>query len=133
MGDIGIIADRFRYVDFTEPYLVSGLLMIVKEETKIWKEIWAFMRTFTTTMWIILPISHIFIISVVWLVKEDSSDDLSGFGEMLWFSITVVFYAQSKNSRPLFDNQLCLIIFSSFQKTKQYYLSNETNLIQYKL
>ena len=117
MGDIGIFADRFRYVDFTEPYLVSGLLMIVKEKTKIWKEIWAFMKTFTTTMWIILPISHIFIISVVWLVKDDSGDDPSGFGEMLWFSITVIFYAQSKNSRPLFDNQLCLIILK-FSKMK---------------
>ncbi|XP_038885765.1 glutamate receptor 2.1-like [Benincasa hispida] len=95
VGDIGIFADRFQYVDFTEPYLVSGLLMIVKEETKNWKEIWVFMKTFTTTMWIILPVSHLFIISVVWLVKEES-EELSGFGEMLWFAITVIFYAQRK-------------------------------------
>lgn len=96
VGDIGIFADRFQYVDFTEPYLVSGLLMIVKEETNNWKEIWVFMKTFTTTMWLILPISHIFIISIVWLVKEESDQEASGFGEMLWFSITVIFYAQKK-------------------------------------
>ena len=103
VGDIGIFADRFQYVDFTESYMVSGLLMIVKEEKRNWKEIWVFMKTFTTTMWIILPLSHMFIISVVWFVRPESERLKSGFGDMLWFAISVVFNAHSKiNNQKLF-------------------------------
>ncbi|XP_022961657.1 glutamate receptor 2.1-like isoform X2 [Cucurbita moschata] len=93
VGDIGIFADRFQYVDFTESYMVSGLLMIVKEEKRDWKEIWVFMKTFSTTMWIILPLSHMFIISVVWFVRPESEGLKSGFGDMLWFAISVLFNA----------------------------------------
>ena len=96
MGDIGIFADRFQYVDFTESYMVSGLLMIVKEEKRDWKEIWVFMKTFSTTMWIILPLSHMFIISVVWFVRPESEGLKSGFGDMLWFAISVLFNANGK-------------------------------------
>lgn len=117
MGDIGIFADRFEYVDFSQPYLVSGLMMIVREEKENWKELWVFMKTFTMTMWIILPLLHIFIISVVWLVREEDSEAplTSGFGNMLWFAIAVIFYAQSKILRfPL----ITVLVFSFFSQTK---------------
>ncbi|XP_008444629.1 glutamate receptor 2.1-like [Cucumis melo] len=97
VGDIGIYADRFQYVDFTEPYMMGGLVMIVKEETRNWKQIWIFMKTFTTPMWIILPIFHLVIMSVVWFVRDRNDRDLPpGIPEMLWFAVTVIFYAQRK-------------------------------------
>lgn len=124
MGDIGIYADRFQYVDFTEPYMMGGLVMIVKEETRNWKQIWIFMKTFTTPMWIILPIFHLVIMSVVWFVRDRNDRDLPpGIPEMLWFAVTVIFYAQSKSFKAMFDNHFIvfsLLSFHNFKRTNFY-------------
>uniref|UniRef100_A0A0A0LP35 Ionotropic glutamate receptor C-terminal domain-containing protein n=1 Tax=Cucumis sativus TaxID=3659 RepID=A0A0A0LP35_CUCSA len=93
IGDFGIIAYRFKYVEFSEPYLENAAVMIVKEKPLKWTKLWLFMRAFTPEMWFIVLSMHLFVSFVIWLIEREHNDALKGFGNMLWFSVSVLFYA----------------------------------------
>ncbi|XP_022144166.1 glutamate receptor 2.6-like isoform X2 [Momordica charantia] len=92
VGDFGIFADRFEYVDFSEPYLDNAAVMIVKEKPLKWAQSMLFMRAFTPQMWLLMLSMHIFVSSAIWLIERKHNDALKGFGNMLWFSVSVIFY-----------------------------------------
>lgn len=98
VGDTEIMAYRFQYVDFSQPYVSSGLVMVVSLKSDGVKGTWMFMKTFTPKMWLIMMFMHLSICSVVWLIENEHAQnpEFKGFGAMLWFSITVIFFAQSK-------------------------------------
>ena len=96
IGDFGIVAHRLQYVEFSEPYLENAVVMIVKEKPLEWTQLWLFMKAFNAQMWLIMPSMHIFVSSVIWLIEREHNDALRGFGNMLWFSVSVPFYAHSK-------------------------------------
>lgn len=100
VGDISVLADRFRYVEFTQPYISSGLEMVVTVEPNKVKEIWTFMKAFTKKMWMQLVFMHLSICSLVWLIEiqHGQNPEFKGLGDMLWFTATVLFFAQSKSS-----------------------------------
>ncbi|CAL5336466.1 unnamed protein product [Camellia sinensis] len=50
VGDIIIITNRTRIVDFTQPYMESGLVIVVPVK-EIKSSAWAFLRPFTVEMW----------------------------------------------------------------------------------
>lgn len=100
VGDFEVISDRYHYVEFTQPYISSGLEMVVSLKPDKLKEKWMFMRTFTTEMWFMLFVTHLSVCFVVWLIENEHGDnpEIKGIGAMLWFSVTVLFFAHSKYS-----------------------------------
>ncbi|KAK4846630.1 hypothetical protein QYF36_020078 [Acer negundo] len=54
VGDIEIMANRYQYAEFSQPYVESGLVMIVPVKPDKSKETWLFMKTFTTKMWLLM-------------------------------------------------------------------------------
>ena len=115
MGDIEIFADRFQYVEFTQPYVSSGLEMIVAAEADSVKERWIFKGVFTIRMWLLLALMHFLICSFVWLIEiqhhKGLNQELKGlsrdFSIMLWLSILL--FAQSKEQKTfIFGRQFKL-------------------------
>ncbi|CAK9312570.1 unnamed protein product [Citrullus colocynthis] len=92
VGDFGIFADRLKLVDFSEPYLDNAAVMIVKEKPMKWTRLWLFMKAFTAKMWIIMLSMHVFVSSCIWLIERKHNRELKGVGNMLWFSVSVIFY-----------------------------------------
>ena len=90
------MTDRFRYAEFTQPYIESGLLMIVPVKRDKLKEKWLLMKAFTTRMWLLIVTMHLFIGFVVWLIEHGGNPEFEGFGALLWFSVTILFFVQSK-------------------------------------
>ncbi|OMO74759.1 Ionotropic glutamate receptor [Corchorus olitorius] len=99
VGDTEILADRYQYAEFSQPYIESGLIMVVTEKPDKSKEPWMFMKTFTMKMWLITLSMHIFIGFVIWMIEHEKNPDLNKFGAVLWFSITVIFFAQREPLR----------------------------------
>jgi hypothetical protein len=91
------MTDRFRYAEFTQPYIESGLLMIVPVKRDKLKEKWLLMKAFTTRMWLLIVTMHLFIGFVVWLIERGRNPEFEGFGALLWFSVTILFFVQSKS------------------------------------
>ena len=102
MGDIAIMAERYEFAEFSQPYLESGLAMVVPVKPDRTKELWIFMKAFNVKMWALLAGMGIFIGFVVWLIEYESNNpDFEGsfshqVGTILWLSFTVLSLAQSK-------------------------------------
>jgi hypothetical protein len=107
VGDTSIVAYRYHLVDFSQPYVESGLHMVVTEQPAKSKP-WKFLDAFTKEMWLMMIAMHVFVGFVIWVIEREVNEDLRGFGSMLWFLVTVLFYAHSKSS-----NMMCLSIFIS--------------------
>ena len=93
VGDFSIEPGRFRYAEFSQPYIDSRLVMIVT--TKSVKKI-RMLKTFTKKLWLLIVAMHMFIGCLVWILERGSNTEFEGIGGMLWFSVTVIFYAHGK-------------------------------------
>nr|KYP40595.1 Glutamate receptor 2.5 [Cajanus cajan] len=102
VGDTSIVADRYHLVDFSQPYVESGIDTVVTKESAKSKETWVFLEAFTKEMWLIMVALHIFVVFVIWLIERQVNAELKGLGSMLWFMVTVIFFAHREPiTRPL--------------------------------
>ncbi|KAK8465169.1 hypothetical protein PHAVU_009G006500 [Phaseolus vulgaris] len=77
IGDIAIVTNRTRIVDFTQPYASSGLV-VVAPFTKINSGGWAFLQPFTTLMWIVTATFFLLIGIVIWILEHRINDEFRG-------------------------------------------------------
>ncbi|XP_050257634.1 glutamate receptor 3.6-like isoform X2 [Quercus robur] len=98
IGDISITTDRTRMVDFTQPYVESGLVVVASVK-ELNSNAWAFFRPFTPMMWLVTTISFLVVGAVVWFLERRNNEEFQGtpkkqFSTVLWFSFSTMFYAQ---------------------------------------
>lgn len=99
VGDITILADRARYVDFTLPYSESGTILVVKD--KKGKGMWSFVRPFRWDLWLTIISTCIFIGIVLRLLEHGENKksnsvgtDNQKFGFLFWFPISVLAFPE---------------------------------------
>lgn len=105
VGDTAIMAYRYHLVDFSLPYVESDLDMVVTEQSAKSKDTWIFLDVFTKEMWLMITTLHIFVGFVIWSIERQVNAKLKGFGSMLWFLVTVIFYAHSTVTSVSIDDQ----------------------------
>lgn len=77
VGDIAIYTNRTRTVDFTQPYVSSGLVVVAPFK-KMNTGAWAFLRPFTPQMWIVNAAFFLVIGIVVWVLEHRTNDEFRG-------------------------------------------------------
>ncbi|XP_073114031.1 glutamate receptor 3.5 isoform X2 [Elaeis guineensis] len=77
VGDIAIVRNRTRIVDFTQPYAESGLV-IVAPVKKMNSSAWAFLKPFTIEMWCVTGALFLFVGAVVWILEHRMNQDFRG-------------------------------------------------------
>ncbi|GJS00403.1 glutamate receptor 2.8-like protein [Tanacetum coccineum] len=97
-GDITILADRAKYVDFTLPYTEAGFSMIVPIKVDDRKSPWIFMRPLETNLWITIGAFFIYTGLVVWVVEHRVNKEFRGpprqqVGMIFWFSFSTLVFA----------------------------------------
>ena len=70
--------------------------MIVTEKSEKSSPVWM-LKTFTPRLWLQIATLHMLVAFVVWLIERNDNPEFTGIGSMLWFCVTIIFYAQSKN------------------------------------
>ncbi|KAJ0966127.1 hypothetical protein J5N97_027265 [Dioscorea zingiberensis] len=102
VGDISIVTNRTRIVDFTQPYTESGLVIVapVKEMNS---SPWAFLKPFTWQMWCVTGAFFLFVGAVVWILEHRSNDEFRGspsqqLATIFWFSFSTMFFAHRENT-----------------------------------
>lgn len=93
VGDIAITTTRTRMVDFTQPYIESGLVVVAPVK-KSNTSTWAFLRPFTRQMWLITGISFLVVGAVVWILEHRINDDFRGPPRQQ--CVTILWYVPSK-------------------------------------
>ncbi|XP_057965816.1 glutamate receptor 3.2-like [Malania oleifera] len=102
VGDIAIVTNRTKIVDFTQPYIESGLVVVVPVR-KLNSSAWAFLRPFTPLMWGVTAIFFLIVGAVVWILEHRINDEFRGppkkqFVTILWFSFSTLFFSHRENT-----------------------------------
>ncbi|OVA00643.1 Ionotropic glutamate receptor [Macleaya cordata] len=102
VGDIAIVTNRTKIVDFTQPYIESGL-NVVAPVRKLNSDGWAFLRPFTAQMWCIIAAFFLFVGVVVWILEHRMNNEFRGpprkqLITILWFSFSTLFFAHKQNT-----------------------------------
>ncbi|WVZ61450.1 hypothetical protein U9M48_011319 [Paspalum notatum var. saurae] len=104
VGDISIVTNRTRVVDFTQPYVESGLVIVVAATVKgKSSNEWAFLRPFTPGMWAITGGFFLFVGAVVWVLEHRFNPEFRGSPRkqmvtIFWFSFSTMFFAHRENT-----------------------------------
>ncbi|XP_073279779.1 glutamate receptor 3.4-like isoform X2 [Primulina huaijiensis] len=102
VGDVTITTNRTRIVDFTQPYMESGLVVVapVKENKS---NPWAFLLPFSWQMWAVTGIFFLFVGSVVWILEHRMNAEFRGTPRqqvvtVFWFSFSTMFFSHRENT-----------------------------------
>jgi ionotropic glutamate receptor len=77
VGDITITTNRTKMVDFTQPYIESGLVVVAPVQ-KLNSSAWAFLRPFTPMMWFVTTLFFLAVGVVIWILERRTNDDFQG-------------------------------------------------------
>ncbi|GAA0159185.1 transmembrane signal receptor [Lithospermum erythrorhizon] len=114
VGDTEIVADRFEKVDFTLPYVDSGLVMVTTVKRDFKEDNTIVLKPFHITLWIVMISMSGSIGIIIWLAEHASGNEefKGSFSEnipsMLWFSVTILAFAH----RESIKNNLSRVLLS---------------------
>ena len=100
IGDFTILAERLQYVDFTVPYVDSGMAMIVPAKST--GSALVFTKPFTWDMWVVTGVILMYTTLIVCFLERQSNPEFSGswknqISTALWFTLSSLFFAHSIN------------------------------------
>ncbi|KAI7996102.1 Glutamate receptor 3.4 [Camellia lanceoleosa] len=93
---------RTRIVDFTQPYMESGLVIVVPVKERK-SSAWVFLKPFTVEMWCITGLFFIFVEVVVWIFEHRMNHEFRGppsqqVTTIFWFNFSTMFFAHRENT-----------------------------------
>ncbi|XP_051124404.1 glutamate receptor 2.6-like isoform X2 [Andrographis paniculata] len=101
VGDTEIMADRYVYAEFSQPYIESGLVMVVPVNQVLKQSEFLGLNAFTEKMWIKLAAMSFSTGAVVWLSEYASGNDqftnkscLEILSSIFWLSVTIISLSQ---------------------------------------
>ncbi|XP_062095851.1 glutamate receptor 2.7-like [Humulus lupulus] len=97
VGDMTILYERSKKVEFTQPFAESGLSMIIPINSK--QSTWMFMKPFTWEMWVITVAILVYTMVIVWFLEHPTNPEFTGsvkdqIGTAFWFTFSSLFFAQ---------------------------------------
>ncbi|OVA03673.1 Ionotropic glutamate receptor [Macleaya cordata] len=99
VGDVTIIANRSKYVDFTQPYSLSGVQLIVpRNEDNFTKSLWWFTTPLTKELWFTTILFFVFKGILVLIFENGRNPEFQGsrsqqLGKVLSFSFSTLVFA----------------------------------------
>ncbi|KAJ4703591.1 Glutamate receptor [Melia azedarach] len=124
VGDLTILGNRTKNVEFTQPYMESGLSLIVAAKQE--ESTWMFLKPFTWEMWAVTGATFIYTMFIVWLLEHQSNPEFRGtlknqISTTLWFTFSTVFFAhREKIGSNLTRVVVVLWLFVVFVLTSSY-------------
>jgi len=106
VGDTTILANRSSYVDFTFPFIKSGVGLIVPVEDQVKRDSISFLKPLTWKLWMTSFFFFFLIGFTVWVVEHRVNPDFRGPPEfqastIFWFAFSTMVFAPSKFQSPI--------------------------------
>ncbi|KAJ4845628.1 hypothetical protein Tsubulata_046136 [Turnera subulata] len=77
VGDIAIVTNRTKIVDFSQPFAATGLVIVAPiSNTK--SSAWVFLQPFTAEMWAVTGASFVIVAVVIWVLEHRVNDEFRG-------------------------------------------------------
>ncbi|XP_065874583.1 glutamate receptor 3.7-like isoform X2 [Euphorbia lathyris] len=95
VGDIAIVTNRTKIVDFSQPYAATGLVVVAPIHNSKGSA-WVFLKPFTVDMWCATAASFVMIAVVIWILEHRVNDEFRGpprrqLVTMFMFSFSTLF------------------------------------------
>ncbi|XP_012855810.1 PREDICTED: glutamate receptor 2.3-like [Erythranthe guttata] len=100
-GDVTILGNRSQYVDFTLPFIESGVSMVVPIPEDKKGNTWILVKPLTWELWSTIFFFFVIIGILVWLLERPENRDFRGsrwdqFCMIFWFSFSTMFFAHKE-------------------------------------
>ncbi|KAI3410581.1 Glutamate receptor [Psidium guajava] len=133
VGDITILANRSRFVEFTQPFIASDLSMIVPAKPDRDRAL-IFMQPFTPTMWIASGGILIYTMLVVLFLERPINPEFEGpwtnqLSIALWFTFSSLFFAHRERVYRNFTRIVLVIWFFVALILTQSYTAGLTSML----
>ncbi|KAK8968623.1 Glutamate receptor 2.9 [Platanthera guangdongensis] len=101
VGDVTITWNRSEYADFTFPYTISGVSMVVPVRNARSHRAWIFLDPLTTDLWLASGAFFLFTGVVVWFLEHRINPDFRGprshqLGTVFYFSFSTLVFAHKE-------------------------------------
>lgn len=102
VGDVTITTNRTRIVDFTQPFMESGLVVVAPVK-QVKSKPWSFLMPFSWQMWAVTGVFFLFVGTVVWILEHRTNTEFRGpprqqLATVFWFSFSTMFFAHRENT-----------------------------------
>jgi glutamate receptor, ionotropic, plant len=77
IGDIAITMNRDEAIDFTQPFIDIGLVILAPVKKHITNS-WAFLQPFTLRMWCVTGLFFLIVGVVIWILEHRINDEFRG-------------------------------------------------------
>ncbi|GFY94487.1 glutamate receptor 2 [Actinidia rufa] len=130
VGDIAIVTNHKKIVDFTQPCVELGLVPIRTMKSSPC----AFLQPFTPLMWGVTAVFFLIVGAVVWILEHRISDEFRGppkkqFITILWFSFSTMFFAHRENMVSTLGHFVLIIWLFVILIIKSSYTASLTSIL----
>ncbi|CAA7033010.1 unnamed protein product [Microthlaspi erraticum] len=98
VGDTTILANRSSYVDFTFPFIKSGVGLVVPMGETVKRDLFDFFKPLSWRLWL-TSLASFFVVGItVWVLEHRFNPDFQGTGRyqastILWFAFSTMVFA----------------------------------------
>ncbi|KAL7153128.1 hypothetical protein ABFS83_04G144400 [Erythranthe nasuta] len=133
-GDVTILGNRSKYVDFTLPYKESGVSMVVPIRDDKGKNVLAFLKPLTWQLWLTSFCSFIFIGFLIWILEHRINEDFRGprlhqLGMIFWFAFSTMVFAHKERVVSKWGRSVLIIWFLVVLILTQTYTASLTSML----
>ncbi|CAN7006672.1 unnamed protein product [Brassica rapa subsp. trilocularis] len=102
VGDITIVTNRTKFVDFTQPFMESGLVVVAPVKGAKTSP-WSFLKPFTVEMWAVTGLLFLFVGAIIWILEHRFNEEFRGpprrqIITVFWFSFSTMFFSHRENT-----------------------------------
>ncbi|XP_039115641.1 glutamate receptor 2.8-like [Dioscorea cayenensis subsp. rotundata] len=102
VADMTITSNRSEYVDFTLPYTVAGISMVVPIKNQRSKNAWIFVKPLTPDLWLVSLGFFVFTGSIIWVLEHRINPEFRGpptnqIGTIFYFTFSILVFAHREN------------------------------------
>ncbi|KAL6655758.1 hypothetical protein ACP70R_006584 [Stipagrostis hirtigluma subsp. patula] len=102
VADMTITANRSQHVDFTLPYMPSGISMVVPMRGHRSDRAWVFLKPLLYKLWLVSFVFFLFTGFTVWAVEHRVNEEFRGppsyqIGTLLYFGFSTLVFAHREN------------------------------------
>ncbi|XP_013628891.1 PREDICTED: glutamate receptor 3.5-like isoform X1 [Brassica oleracea var. oleracea] len=102
VGDITIVTNRTKFVDFTQPFMESGLVVVAPVKGGK-SSPWSFLKPFTVEMWAVTGLLFLFVGAIIWILEHRFNEEFRGpprrqIITVFWFSFSTMFFSHRENT-----------------------------------
>ncbi|XP_039132172.1 LOW QUALITY PROTEIN: glutamate receptor 3.7-like [Dioscorea cayenensis subsp. rotundata] len=133
VGDIAIVANRTKVVDFTQPYISAGLVIVAPVDS-IKSNVWVFLRPFSVGMWCVTGAFFLLIGLVIWILEHRVNKDFRGppkrqLVNMLLFSFSTLFNSHQEETTSTLARMVMMIWLFLLMVITSSYTANLTSFL----